>query len=65
MPMLSMSSDANGAPTEKTFNVYVTKARGGAGMITYEAVSVEPEILSERNISANIGKDRHGYKNHR
>jgi 2,4-dienoyl-CoA reductase-like NADH-dependent reductase (Old Yellow Enzyme family)/thioredoxin reductase len=56
-PMLTMSSDANGAPSEKTFNVHVTKARGGAGMITYEAVSVEPEILSEQNVSANIGKD--------
>ena len=56
-PMLSMSSDANGCPTEKTFNVYETKARGGAGLITYEAVGVEPVILSERNVSANIGKD--------
>ncbi|MFX1339355.1 MAG: FAD-dependent oxidoreductase [Promethearchaeota archaeon] len=56
-PMLSMSSDANGCPTEKTFKIHQTKARGGAGMITYEAVSVEPEILSARNVSANIGKD--------
>ncbi|NVM56317.1 MAG: FAD-dependent oxidoreductase, partial [Candidatus Helarchaeota archaeon] len=56
-PMLSMSSDANGCPTEKTYNVYATKARGGTGLITYEAVSVEPVILSARNVSANIGKD--------
>ena len=56
-PMLSMSSDVNGCPTEKTYNIHVTKARGGAGLIMYEAVSVEPVILSERNMSANIGKD--------
>jgi len=56
-PMLSMSSDANGCPSEKTFDVYMTKARGGAGLITYEATSVEPVILSAQNVSANIGKD--------
>ncbi len=56
-PMLSMSSDVNGCPTEKTLNVYETKARGGAGLITYEAVSVEPDIFMERNVTANIGKD--------
>jgi len=56
-PMLSMSSDANGCPTEKSYNVYETKARGGAGLITYEAVSVEPVIFNAQNVTANIGKD--------
>lgn len=45
--MLSISSDANGAPTEKKINAFVSKALGGAGMITYEAVSIDPEILNE------------------
>ncbi|TFF97215.1 MAG: hypothetical protein EU540_09085, partial [Promethearchaeota archaeon] len=56
-PMLSMSSDNNGRPTDKTYNVYETKARGGAGFITYEAVSVGPIFLKERNVTANIGQD--------
>ncbi len=56
-PMLSMSSDANGCPTEKTFNIHETKARGGVGLITYEAVSVEPETFGPQNTSANIGKN--------
>ena len=55
-PMLSMSSDANGSPTEKTFNVYETKARGGAGLITWEAASVEP-VLFPQNTTSNISKD--------
>jgi len=56
-PMLSMSSDNNGRPTDKTYNVYETKARGGVGFITYEATSVGPIFLKERNVTANIGQD--------
>jgi 2,4-dienoyl-CoA reductase-like NADH-dependent reductase (Old Yellow Enzyme family)/thioredoxin reductase len=56
-PMLSMSSDINGCPSEKTYKLYEEKARGGAGLIVYEATSVNPVILSPQNVSANIGKD--------
>jgi 2,4-dienoyl-CoA reductase-like NADH-dependent reductase (Old Yellow Enzyme family) len=56
-PMLSMSSDPNGCPTEKTYNLHEVKARGGVGLINYEATSVNPVILSSQNVSANIGKD--------
>ncbi len=56
-PMLTLSSDAKGCPTQRTYNAYEAKARGGVGLITSEAVSVEPTIFSEQNTSANIGRD--------
>ncbi len=46
-PMLSFSSNRNGAPTKASLHIYEDKARGGAGLITYENVNPEPpEIIS-------------------
>jgi len=56
-PMLTQSSDTNGCPTEKTFNAYETKARGGVGLITYEAVSPDPRFFGIGGNQANLSKD--------
>ena len=56
-PMLTQSSDANGRPTEKTFNVYETKARGGAGLITTESFLVDPRALEFGGNSAILATD--------
>ena len=46
-PMLSFSSNRNGAPTTASFRIYEDKARGGAGLITYENTSPDsPEVIS-------------------
>ena len=55
-PMLSMSSDAKGNPTKRTYNLYEVKARGGVGMITFESVSVAP-VTTRLNTGANLGND--------
>jgi len=56
-PMLTQSSDTNGCPTEKTLNAYETKARGGTGLITYEAVSPDPRFFGIGGNQANLSKD--------
>jgi len=55
-PMLSMSYDSKGKPTQRTYNLYEVKARGGLGMITFESVSVNP-VVPPQNMVANIGND--------
>ena len=55
-PMLSMSYDAKGNPTKRTYNLYEVKARGGIGMITLESVSVSP-VTTKLNTTANLGND--------
>jgi len=54
-PMLSFSSDKEGRPTDDTYTIYEQKARGGVGLITYEAVSVDPN--SKYGDGAYIGTD--------
>ena len=44
-PMLTFSSDPNGCPSDKSIMIYEQKARGGVGLITYEATSVDSESV--------------------
>ena len=53
-PCLTGSSDAQGRPTQKTFNHYEGIARGGVGLITYEGTGVDPRGLGGNG--SNIGK---------
>jgi len=54
-PMLTTSSDADGRPTQRTINGYEVKARGGVGIMTYEASQVDP--WAKGAMGANIGND--------
>jgi 2,4-dienoyl-CoA reductase (NADPH2) len=45
-PMEGFDSDANGTPQELTWRRYVRYARGGVGLIWFEATSVLPEARS-------------------
>jgi 2,4-dienoyl-CoA reductase-like NADH-dependent reductase (Old Yellow Enzyme family) len=54
-PCLTNSSDAEGRPTQRTINGYEVKARGGVGIITYEAAIVDQWAKGTGN--ANIGSD--------
>lgn len=53
-PCLTSSSDAMGRPTQRTFNAYEVKARGGVGLITYEGTGVEPRSIG--GAGSNIGR---------
>ncbi|MHA1992015.1 MAG: oxidoreductase [Candidatus Hodarchaeales archaeon] len=53
-PCLTSSSDAQGKPTQRTFNAYEVKARGGVGLITYEGTGVNP--LGIGGNGSNIGR---------
>ncbi|MFX1314196.1 MAG: FAD-dependent oxidoreductase [Promethearchaeota archaeon] len=55
-PMLTFSSDEKGRPTERTYNAYKIKARGGVGLMTYENVTLEPDLSMGRG-GANLGTD--------
>jgi len=54
-PMLSFSSNADGTPGDDTYVIYEQKARGGAGLIMYEATSVDPNSFIPDN--SYIGTD--------
>ncbi len=54
-PCLTNSSDAEGRPTQRTINGYEVKARGGVGIMTYEATQVDP--WAKGGMGANIGSD--------
>ena len=55
-PMLSgPSHDAKGCPTEKAFNLHEVKARGGVGIIIYEATGVNPLFVGGGG--SNIGRE--------
>ena len=54
-PCLTSSSDAEGRPTQRTINGYEVKARGGVGIMTYEAAQVDPWAKGAGG--ANIGND--------
>jgi len=53
-PCLTGSSDAQGKPTQKTFNHYEGIARGGVGLITYEGTGVDPRGIGGNG--SNIGR---------
>jgi 2,4-dienoyl-CoA reductase-like NADH-dependent reductase (Old Yellow Enzyme family) len=44
-PCLTTSSDTEGRPTQRTYNAYEVKARGGVGLMTYEATGVNPAAI--------------------
>jgi len=54
-PMLSFSSDKQGCPSADTMTIYEQKARGGVGLLVYEATSVDPNSVIGN--SAYIGTD--------
>jgi len=54
-PCLTSSSDLEGRPTQRTINGYEVKARGGVGIMTYEAAQVDP--WAKGGMGANIGND--------
>ncbi len=54
-PCLTNSSDAEGRPTQRSINGYEVKARGGVGIMTYEAAQVDP--WAKGGMGANIGND--------
>ena len=54
-PCLTSSSDLEGRPTQRSINAYEAKARGGVGIMTYEAAQVDP--WAKGGGGANIGVD--------
>ncbi|NVM55047.1 MAG: FAD-dependent oxidoreductase [Candidatus Helarchaeota archaeon] len=54
-PMLTFSSDKTGCPSDVTYTLYGQRARGGVGLITYEAAAVDPEKFA--GTAAYIGVD--------
>ncbi|MFX1478271.1 MAG: NAD(P)-binding protein [Promethearchaeota archaeon] len=62
-PMLTSSSDAEGRPTSRTITGYEIKARGGVGLMTFEAAQLDP--WAKGGGGANIGSDDNipAYKN--
>lgn len=54
-PMMSGSSDGQGRPTEGNILVYEQKAKGGTGILTYEASSIDPAAPAG-GTQPNIGK---------
>ena len=55
-PMLTFSSNRNGAPTKASFRIYEDKARGGAGLITYENTNPDPPLVISAGL-AHIGTE--------
>ncbi|NVM44156.1 MAG: FAD-dependent oxidoreductase [Candidatus Lokiarchaeota archaeon] len=56
-PMLSFSSNRNGAPTSGSLRIYEDKARGGAGLITYENTNPDPPLVISASM-AHIGTEK-------
>ena len=54
-PCLTNSSDEEGRPTQRSINGYEVKARGGVGIMTYEAAMVDS--WAKGTGGANIGSD--------
>ncbi|MFW9880176.1 MAG: hypothetical protein ACFFG0_44445, partial [Candidatus Thorarchaeota archaeon] len=53
-PCLTSSSDMQGRPSQRTFNAYEVKARGGVGLITYEGTGYDPNAMG--GTGSNIGR---------
>ncbi|MFW9896152.1 MAG: FAD-dependent oxidoreductase [Candidatus Thorarchaeota archaeon] len=54
-PMMSSSSDGQGRPTEGNILVYEQKAKGGTGILTYEATTIDPNTPTG-GTQPNIGR---------
>ncbi len=54
-PMMSSSADGQGRPTEGNILVYEQKAKGGTGILTYEATTIDPNALTG-GTQPNIGR---------
>jgi len=55
-PMVSGSHDSEGRPTERAFTQYEQKAKGGVGLMTYEATMVDPWLKGPGMTGPNIGR---------
>jgi 2,4-dienoyl-CoA reductase-like NADH-dependent reductase (Old Yellow Enzyme family) len=55
-PMVSGSHDGEGRPTERALTQYEQKAKGGVGIMTYEASFVDPWLKGPTSTSPNIGR---------
>jgi 2,4-dienoyl-CoA reductase-like NADH-dependent reductase (Old Yellow Enzyme family) len=55
-PMLTTSSDLEGCPTQRTITGYEVKARGGVGIMTYEAAQLD--TWAKGGGGANISNDK-------
>lgn len=56
-PMVSGSHDSEGRPTERAFTQYEQKAKGGVGIMTYEASMLDPWLKGPEMTSPNIGRE--------
>jgi 2,4-dienoyl-CoA reductase-like NADH-dependent reductase (Old Yellow Enzyme family) len=56
-PMVSSSHDSEGRPTERAFTQYEQKAKGGVGIMTYEASMLDPWLKGPGSTSPNIGRE--------
>ncbi len=54
-PMMSSTADGQGRPTEGSILVYEQKAKGGTGILTYEATTIDPNALTG-GTQPNIGR---------
>ena len=62
-PLLSFSSNRVGAPTKASLRIYEDKARGGAGLITYENTNPDPpEVISAGLAHIGTEKEVRKYK---
>ncbi|HEC38835.1 hypothetical protein LCGC14_1002800 [marine sediment metagenome] len=55
-PMVSGSHDSEGCPTERTFNQLEQKAKGGVGIMTYEAAQLDTWLRGPGSTGPNIGR---------
>ncbi|GAH17773.1 unnamed protein product, partial [marine sediment metagenome] len=55
-PMVSGSHDGEGRPTERALTQYEQKAKGGVGIMTYEASMVDPWLKGPGMTGPNIGR---------
>ena len=55
-PMVSGSHDSEGRPTERAFTQYEQKAKGGVGIMTYEASQLDTWLRGPGMTGPNIGR---------
>lgn len=62
-PMLSFSSTPEGCPSKASSTVYEQRAKGGVGLITYEAASVDPNSFLGNGAYLGVDDNIPCYKN--